>query len=265
MNTRNLPICFLQEKCLSHNWHLIIIGAFLALSLIFLPSVSSAQQFTATSLGDYGNVTVMEVTGNYDAKNPDHTFNVIPRQEISKEFYKTHKDEYDFLVIFSNFDFQMPDTEAEAFYLEVKNDVQGIGSRIFDNSQSFGSINKLQGTIDMGNLAKIATSPLDPKFKETLSVLSHEIMHRWAAYIKFRDTNNADSSALLGLDNAHWSFLLDSDGSLMYGNCWQDNGNGTFTSLSPQSEMKNYSPLELYLMGMIDKSRVPPMLLMEFE
>ena len=29
---------------------------------------------------------------------------------------------------------------------------------------------------------------------------------------------------------AHWSFLLDSEGSVLYGNDWQDNGDGTFTS-----------------------------------
>jgi hypothetical protein len=47
----------------------------------------------------------------------------------------------------------------------------------------------------------------------------------------------------------------------MYGNRWIDNGNGTFTSTTPYKQMKIYSPLDLYLMGMIDRSRVPPMFL----
>ncbi len=87
------------------------------------------------------------------------------------------------------------------------------------------------------------------------------MMHRWAAYLKFKDATGSVSSALLGQDSAHWSFLLDSAGSVMYGNVWQDNSNGTFTSTTPQGQMKSYSPLDLYLMGMIDKSKVPPMLL----
>ncbi|MBI4697887.1 MAG: hypothetical protein HY758_02980 [Nitrospirae bacterium] len=38
------------------------------------------------------------------------------------------------------------------------------------------------------------------------------------------------STALLGKDNRHWSYLLDSDASVLYGNDWQDNKDGTFTS-----------------------------------
>lgn len=46
----------------------------------------------------------------------------------------------------------------------------------------------------------------------------------------------------------------------MYGSGWKDNGNGTFTYVSKQS---GFSPLDLYLMGMISKEQVPPMLLIE--
>ena len=61
-------------------------------------------------------------------------------------------------------------------------------------------------------------------------------------------------------DDAHWSFLLDTMGSVLYGNRWQANGDGTFTSLPGR---KYFSPLDLYLMGLVDKSEVPPMLLIE--
>ncbi len=216
--------------------------------------------FTAATLGDYGNVTVMEVTGNYDAKNTDGSINDFPRQEIAKEFIRTHQDQFDFLVIFSNFDFSMPETEAKAFYLEVKNDIQGIGKQVFDNSVAFGSNGKLQGTIDMGNISKIASNPADVKFEDTLATLAHEQMHRWGANVRFKDSSGNVSSALLGKDNCHWSFLLDSDASVLYGNEWQDNGNGTFTSLGKE---KYYSALDLYLMGLYDKSHVPSMLLID--
>ncbi|MEW6215865.1 MAG: hypothetical protein AB1478_11805, partial [Nitrospirota bacterium] len=222
-----------------------------------IPLIASAQEFTAKTLGDYGNVTVMEVTGNYDAKNPDGSINAEPRQVIAKEFFKTHKDEYDFLVIFSNFDFQMPDAEARAFYLGVKNDIQGIGQQLFDNSALFGSNGKLQGTIDIGNISNIVTNPLDPEFEDTLSTLGHEQMHRWGAYVKFKDSNGNVSTVLLGKELSHWSFLLNSYGSVLYGNQWQDNSNGTFTSIGAR---KYYSPLDLYLMGFYEKSQVSPML-----
>ncbi len=220
----------------------------------------TTKKFSAKTIGDYGNVTVMEVTGNYDAKNPDGTINVIPRQEIAKEFLRTHSDQYDFLVIFSNFDFTMPDAAAKAFYLEIKNDVHGIGKLIFDNSSLFGSNGKLQGMIDMGNILKLVTNPLDTKFEETILTLAHEQMHRWGANIKFKDESGNISTALLGKDGVHWSYLLDTDASVMYGNDWRDNGDGTFTSVATT---KYYSSLDLYLMGMYDKSQVVPMLLID--
>ncbi|MBE0427110.1 MAG: PKD domain-containing protein [Nitrospirae bacterium] len=216
--------------------------------------------FTATTIGDYGNVTVMEVEGNYNAKNPDGSFNVIPRQEIAKEFFKNHPDEYDFFIIFSNFDFSMPDADAKAFYLEVSNDTQGIGKPLFDNSALFGSNGKLQGIIDMGNISNLSVNITDPKFEETIHTLAHEQMHRWGANVKFRDISGIISTALLGKDATHWSFLLDSDASVLYGNDWHDNGDGTFTSISTN---KYYSPLDLYLMGLYDKSLIAPMLLIE--
>jgi hypothetical protein len=217
------------------------------------------ELFTAETIGDYGNVTVMEVSGNYDEMTPDGKINSLPRELIAQEFYRTHKDEYDFLTIFSTFDFKLQ-SEAVAFYLGVKNDTSGIGSRIYDNGYLYGSGGKLQGTVDMGNITKLASSPLDPKFEFSLDILGHEMLHRWSSFVKFRDSSGNPSTALLGRDGSHWSYLLDTKGSLQYGNSWRDNGDGTFTSVAAR---KYYSPLDLYLMGMIDSSKVPPMLLID--
>ena len=225
------------------------------------PDQTFTSSFIVTTVGDYGNIAVMEVTGNYDAKNPDNTLNDFSRQQIAKEFIRTHQDQYDFLVIVSNFDFAMPDVNAKAFYLEVKNDTQGIAKTVFDNSAAFGSSGKLQGTIDMGNIANLGVNPLDPvKFETTLDTLAHEQLHRWGAGVKFKNPDGTLNNALFGKDNVHWSYLLDTDGSLEYGNDWKANADGTFTSVSAP---KYYSNLDLYLMGMIDKAQVAPMTLIE--
>lgn len=240
-------------------------GVVCCLLTLFISLVTSvcpvlADEFKASHLGDYGNVTVMEVSGGYDAKIAGGVVNAAPRQAIAKEFFRLHKDEYDFLVIFTNFDFNMLDADTLGFYTGVKNNITGIGQEIFDNSALYGSAGRLQGTIDMGNLAGKVSNPLVAGFETTLNVLSHEMQHRWAAYVKFKNADGTISTALLGKDGAHWSFKLDSKASLMYGNQWQDNGNGTFTALAARN---SYSPLDLYLMGMLDKSKVPPMLLIE--
>jgi large repetitive protein len=239
----------------------IIRGVLTALFvLLVFAHPSFADDFTAHQLGDYGNVTVMEVTGNYDAKNPDGSVNALPRQAITKEFLRLHKDEYDFVVVFTNFGFQMPDSETAGFYEGIKNDTQGLGRALFDYSAQYGSNGRLQGTIDMGNLADKASNPMDAGFEKTLRVLAHEMQHRWGSYVHYQDAAGNKSSALLGKDAEHWSYLLDSKGSVMYGNGWQDNGDGSFTAVS---DSNYYSPLDLYLMGMLDKTQVPPMLLIE--
>ncbi|MCF8056075.1 MAG: hypothetical protein K9K37_05500 [Desulfocapsa sp.] len=226
---------------------------------VFLSS-ASCDDFIVTTLAHTSDIAVYEVVGNYDAEMPDGSNNVFSRQEIVKEFYKAHPDEYDFLVIFSNFDFQMPENEAIAFYQGVKNDVLGIGQDLVDFTSLYGSNGVLQGTIDMGNINSIVSDPLDSGFSDTMGTLSHELLHRWAAKVSYRKADNSISHALLGRGGHHWNFLLDTGGSLEYGNRWVNNGNGTFTSLVGR---RYFSPLDMYLMGLRDKSEVPPMLLID--
>lgn len=214
----------------------------------------------------------MEFTGMYDHQ-PENYLNdeYAVRKAVAKEFYRTHPDDYDFLVIFTGFDFFMGTGkygEPLGLYFSVKNDITGIGSEQFDNSTSFGSNGKLQGYIDMGPLASKDTNPMDPGFEETISTLSHEVMHRWGAYVMFRDQNGLPSMSLLAgdqphhtEDEAHWNFLLHTQNSVLFGNDWKDNGDGTFTSQGRKRSA--YSPLDLYLMGMIDRSQVPPFFLIE--
>jgi subtilase family serine protease/flagellar hook assembly protein FlgD len=233
----------------------------LTLLLVFvLFSAAHSASFSVSPIENTLGISVMEVEGNYDGMLPDGTLNSPPREEIAKIFFATHPDKYDFIAIFSNFDFLMPHEEAAAFYTAVKNDVSGIGLDIFDNSDLYGSDGKLQGTIDMGNLYAKSIDPLSPEFSETMYVLSHELLHRWAAQVEFKDSNGEIRNDLVGRDGDHWSFLLDTDGSVVYGNQWIKNGDGTFTSLPGR---KYFSQLDLYLMGFADKSEVPPMLLIQ--
>ncbi len=220
-----------------------------------VPLATFAVQF----VNDVGNVAVMEGEGNYDGKNAGGTYNEYPRKVISTEYFKTHGD-VDFLVMLSTFDYAMPEAGAQGFYLPVKNDVQGINQPIADNTAFFGSAGRLQGTIDLGNVMTLAAYPYGPKLDETVATLNHELMHRFGAYVRFRNPDGTLNTALLGKDDAHWSYLLDTQGSLMYGNGWRDNRDGTFTSVAKQS---CFSPLDLYLMGMIGKEQVPPMLLID--
>ena len=217
---------------------------------------SVASVFT---VGDSGNVSIMKTSINFDARKADGTYNDQPRKVVATEYFKTHED-VDFLVFLSTFDYTMPEAGAQGFYLPVKNDTQGINQPLTNNTAQFGSAGKLQGTIDLGNVTALAGNPYGPNLEETITTLNHELMHRFGAYVRFKNQDGSLNDALLGKDDAHWSYLLDTKGSLMYGNGWKDNKDGTFTATSAKS---GFSPLDLYLMGMIPKEQVPPMLLID--
>lgn len=242
----------------STTYHYIVSSTTSGASAATADSTFTTPDFIAATVGDIGNSAIIEVSGNYDAKNGDGSLNVTARQTVAKEYFKTHNDTVDFLVMLSTFDYAMPDATTQGFYTAVKNDTLGINQAQFDNSAQFGSNSKLQGTVDMGNATALAANLYGDIFDQTLTVLSHELAHRFGAYVRYKKPDNSLSTALLGKDNAHWSYLLDSQGSVMYGNGWQDNGDGTFTSISKQNA---YSQLDLYLLGMIPKEQVPPMLL----
>jgi hypothetical protein len=91
-------------------------------------------------------------------------------------------------------------------------------------------------------------------------VLGQEVGHRWLAYVHFRDRTGADSNALLGRDDAHWSFFFDSDASVMEGNDIEDQRGGQFLTVDA---VKRYSRLDQYLMGAIPASQVPPFFYVE--
>ena len=219
-------------------------------------SFPTTGSYTPRLQGSRNNVAIVEMAGDYSRNLASGEFNVEPRTEVAKEFYRHYADRYDFIVVFSNFEYSTGD--AVAFYVGVKNDTRGLGMPLFDNGPEFGSRGVLQGYIDMAALSRYTLNPADPRFEQAMRVLSHELLHRWAAQVRFVDSNGQTSPLLLGRDGSHWSFMLDTGGSVQYGNRWSDNGNGTFTS---RPDRQFFSPLDLYLMGMLKREEVPPFFL----
>jgi large repetitive protein len=239
----------------------------LAMLVVLLPASPRAQSQHVRMLEDRDHVTIMEFGGIYDRQpEANFTYEQQVRQAIGREFLRTHTDDYDFLVVFTRFNYALgTDSEGAQVggrYYGVKNDTQGIGIAPFDLSAQFGSAGgRLQGYIDMGSLGRLASDPTDPRFEQTLSTLSHEFLHRWGTHVRFREGDGTLSTSLLGREGSHWSFKLNTHNSVHYGHEWRDNGDGSFTSLG--RAMSFYSPLDLYLMGMLDKTQVPPFALIE--
>ena len=175
------------------------------------------------------NVFVLPVTENLAAGN-------LPYEDYAARFYEHFNDEFDFLIFF-----QPPGTFSGAFYMSVKNDVQGIGLDTFSANSSWGSAGKLQG-VAVHDYADISN------FK---GLLLHELMHRWGNFVV------PITSYPYG---SHWG-LSTSGGYL---DCydisnWIDRGDGTFLAPDPFYfiSSEQFSPIELYLAGFIPPEEVP--------
>ncbi len=218
-----------------------------------VPVVRLADEASAQFVQNKNDIAIIEVSGNYNRFASDGSENFGARALLAKEFLRTHPDAYDMLVVFTGFPIDTGDFTA--FHHAVKNDIQGIGRPLFDNTAAYGSAGQLKGFIDMAALAKYSTNPLDREFDQMLGTFAHEFLHQFAAYINYRKPDGTRSADLLGRDGVHWSYLLDTNGSLLYGSRWKDNGDGTFTANLVRDA---YSPLDLYLMGLRRKDEVPP-------
>ena len=170
----------------------------------------------------------------------------LPLKDYAARFYEHFNDEFDFLIFVPN----MARGEQEwdgAFFIHVKNDLQGIGLPISSDNSSWGSAGKLQGVISfMGFFGSSGDScPWCSDIRN--GVLLHEIMHQWGNFIV------PITSYPYG---AHWGFS--SSGG--YLDCLDisnmiDHGDGNFShELRIPSQ---YSPIELYLAGFIPPEDVP--------
>jgi hypothetical protein len=108
----------------------------------------------------------------------------------------------------------------------------------------------------MDSINKYSANPADRVLREetSLSVLAHEVGHRWLATARFNDAG-VSSTELLGRQMAHWSFYMHSSGSHDEGNQIEDLGGGVFRT-GPASQ--RYGPLDQYLMGLRPSTEVPP-------
>ena len=173
---------------------------------------------------------------------------------LTRAFYRTHSDVFDTIYVWTDFSYDNGLGIAHSF--NVRNDITGIGLKIFDRGSIYGSPSQLSTIITMGNQNDWPSDPQEhvAGLNSGITIVCHELGHRWLVYVRF-DAEHDIKDDLLGRDNSHWSFLVDtrtnSQGtfsSLMEGNSWRDNGNGTFAT--SESAVNYFSPLDEYLMGL---------------
>jgi len=179
---------------------------------------------------------------------------------VAAPFYRTHADAFDQLVIWT--DTTLTAGGAFSFEVTVANEIAGNGISPYDASAEFGSAGRLRSVVQMDNIGKFPDDPTQKFLGEnnTLSVVGQEVGHRWLAFLQFSDHNRQRSEALLGRDQAHWSFFFNSDASVMEGNRIQDLGGGSFRTVGA---VEKYSLLDQYAMGLVRDIDVPPFFYVE--
>lgn len=179
----------------------------------------------------------------------------------ARRFYRTHGDIYDQLVFWGQSGL-IPIGRAFAQEFTVGNAIRGIGVPLSAYAPEFGSGGRLQSVVNMDRIFKYPENPTQRFLGEdtVLSLLGQEAGHRWLAFVNVLDADRQRSTALLGRDDAHWSFFLDSDASVMEGNDIEALGGGAFRTVGAVSR---FSRLDQYIMGLVPPEQVPPFFYVE--
>jgi hypothetical protein len=214
------------------------------LGLAGAPTVETRRNFVYVQDSD-GSLTI-PYQSNRDVQM---SFNFALR-----ELYRIHPDEFVFIYLFTSFDTGV----GAFFYSPEANDVRGLGSQIYDQNgpsprEGFVFMNYWRSMEEM-------FGPFGPEIVQAQgrSIFNQEAGHRWASFVTMGSGNlGGGSDLLLGRDDGHWSYFLNSGGSPMEGNAWVQNANGTFSTTTNPANW-SYSQLDLYLMGLIGPDQVQP-------
>gem|GEM_PF-1621179 len=174
---------------------------------------------------------------------------------LIQRFYQNFSDDFFQIIFFTNFVQTMSGFANE---LNIKNDVQGIGLSIFDNSSLWGSNGILESRCNMNRLAAWPTDPTLRFFgseNNFLTIMGQEAGHRWGAFINFRDSTGSVSNLILGRANAHWSYFVDVDHSSLEGGNWEPLSGSIFTT---PTMIDYFGDIDEYIFGVRTLQEVTP-------
>jgi uncharacterized protein (TIGR03437 family) len=182
---------------------------------------------------------------------------------IAQKFYRTHEDSFDYLAIFNSMDIQ-PGGNALALETTVRNNRTGFGDGPVENGRDYGSASRLQAVLNLGPLSQYPKDPaaLVPARRAAgdtpLTIIAHETGHLFLAFASARTPDDPMARPMLGYQNSHWSFLFNSEASLLEGERIVDRGSAATPRFITSDTAQGYSPLDQYLMGFRPASEVPP-------
>jgi len=192
------------------------------------------------------NVFVLPVTEDITVARHD---DLLPLRDYAARFYERFHDDFDFLIFVSNFYWlNRPPTwkkDFVAIYSAASNDIPGIGQRLYSDTREWGSEGALQGAIYIAHADYLFRSG------------AHEIMHRWG------------NDIVPTVDRAHWGFSS-ANGEIGGFDIADlvDHGDGRYSAGEFRTgggadNERTYSPIELYIAGLIPPEEVPDLWMAE--
>ena len=200
-------------------------------------------------------------------------------QQVLSYIYHQVPANDEFALAFT--DFRMDDLYNSGGAAAANEPIQGIGEDAANPTQGeyYGSDNLLismaPAFIGASNFNKTGVSygRQYRSFSPAIRWIAHEAGHRWGMHLQFRNPHSGqveDLADRLG----HWSNYLHapavhpvwpsfasepySEASIMGGDIWIDNGDGSFTRAGDSYPLATgLSALDLYAMGMIPPNEVP--------
>jgi uncharacterized protein (TIGR03437 family) len=182
---------------------------------------------------------------------------------VAQKFYQSHEDAYDYLVIYNNMQIEAL-ASAVAYENTIRSTGLGYGVDPQDAGLQYGSPSRLRALLNMGRLDQYPKDPNQTVPRRAaagdtpLSVLAHETGHLFLAFASVHDPNDPSAQPLLGAQLAHWSFVFNSEASLLEGERILDQGPNASPRFLTTDTVQGYAPLDQYLMGFRAAAEVPP-------
>ena len=172
----------------------------------------------------------------------------LPYRDYAARFYEHFNDEFDFLIFVSNVK-EQGSLWPFAAHIGISNDVQGIGLDVFFDDR-WQSDERLQSVIYFqydGVGGEFITN--GRYWSSGFGTLIHELMHRWANHIV--------------PPYSHWGFNSQRGWLGAPLGEFRDLGDGKFSIGRWPGRHPLYSPIELYLAGLIPSEDVPDLTIAE--
>ncbi|GBL03520.1 glycoside hydrolase family 5 [Glaciecola sp. KUL10] len=230
------------------------------------------QNGDSINISESGNVANLVVANTFDyeqvLKGEDTPEQRASLRRLTGSIYEKLNDDYDFIFFIFDESEKIYPNAPYGYHRPVKNDIQGIGQGIFDFSESYGSDGNLESIV-------VLSTNWDLMYGPSL----HEMAHRWGNYLSMPldSLRHSDWYDTYQLDPYHWTYLSNA-GQLggwrddyFYGDLSTPSQNNYILTNSPEglvglssagpgNNFIKYSPLELYLMGLIASDDVPDLI-----